>query len=285
VLPQIYRFAIMRGLANAVFEATDETTGSPVTLYEWTPDVAEREASRERLEAVAGKLECEVFSADASLYLVSTSPEQAREALRELREHGLFVGEWPQRASNGKPPDGRLSDGAGAWRKPLGRTEISADLLRKQLDDFIEELGKWAVIAKLQSRVAAEIEGELHQLKARMPHLATAEALQDAQLRYQDYLDRLMYRLVKGSDLTLDKGRQDVNLQKQMNRLIGMANLEFIDPKKGEAVHAGLHQMVEMQLQLWWQKSARGTVAAVKVRGLRWTNGEVLQKAEIVVFD
>jgi hypothetical protein len=41
----IYRFEIVRGLCNAVFEAIDRATGKQVTVHQWTPEYAQREAA------------------------------------------------------------------------------------------------------------------------------------------------------------------------------------------------------------------------------------------------
>ena len=91
---RIYRFEIVRAIANAVFEARDPASSAPVVLYEWTPAPADREAAKRRLEELADTLKAEVFTADASLYLAAPSQALAREPLQMLRANGLFTGTW-----------------------------------------------------------------------------------------------------------------------------------------------------------------------------------------------
>ena len=91
---KMYQFEIDRGVVNAVFDATDSTDGSRVRLYEWTPAAADRAAAKERLLGIAEHLTCEVFTADASLYLVAKSPEATKAALEILQANDLFLGLW-----------------------------------------------------------------------------------------------------------------------------------------------------------------------------------------------
>ncbi len=95
---RIYRFEIVRALANAVYEVKDPATGALLTLYEWTPAAADREPAKRRLNELADDLPFEVFTADASLYLVAGSRAQAVDGLRALQAHGLFPGVWLDQA-------------------------------------------------------------------------------------------------------------------------------------------------------------------------------------------
>lgn len=90
----IYRYKIVRGLANAVFEAMDEATGERVTIHQWTPDLSKCEAVRGEVSRLAYSIDAELCSAGASIFLISRSSRQAQDALEILRHHDLFTGMW-----------------------------------------------------------------------------------------------------------------------------------------------------------------------------------------------
>jgi hypothetical protein len=92
--PHLYRFEIVRGLANAVFEARDEGSRTLVKIYQWTPEIGQRDAARAKLASLRAIANFEVFSTGASLYMVASSSEGAAEALSFLRSHDLFTGTW-----------------------------------------------------------------------------------------------------------------------------------------------------------------------------------------------
>jgi hypothetical protein len=94
VQSRIFSFEIENAVVNAVFEATDSKSGAKVTLYEWTPAKAERERAKQRLDEVKELISSEVFTADASLYLVVKTPEEGERALAILQGHDLFPGPW-----------------------------------------------------------------------------------------------------------------------------------------------------------------------------------------------
>lgn len=91
----IYQYEILKDLGDGMYEAKDSLSGARVTLYEWTPDAWEREKKRQLLEDVSGDLSSEVFSADASLYLISRDDAKAAKDLVELRSQGLFLNSAP----------------------------------------------------------------------------------------------------------------------------------------------------------------------------------------------
>lgn len=59
-------------------------------LYEWTPAINDRAAAKERLVRIAYTLEQEVFTADASIFLVNRSEAATERTLAVLRENALF---------------------------------------------------------------------------------------------------------------------------------------------------------------------------------------------------
>ena len=107
-MQKIYRFLILRAIANAVFEARDETSGATVSLYQWTPPIDDRDHVRQTLDDIEDKIEGEVFSADASLYLVGTSPTETAADLAKLRNAGLFTGRWLNEDAPPPPPPHRV---------------------------------------------------------------------------------------------------------------------------------------------------------------------------------
>jgi hypothetical protein len=98
------RFEIVHTVVNGVFEADDQTKGARVTLYEWTPEPAGREAALARLAELAAQVDYEVFSTDASLYLAARTPQEAVAALEHLHHHQLFTGISPYEAKVTPPP-------------------------------------------------------------------------------------------------------------------------------------------------------------------------------------
>ena len=91
---RLYRFEIARGLAHAIYLATDMATQSLVLLYEWTPPAPELASCLSTLDVLVKANGCEAFSAGASLYLVAASEEDADKVLPTLRDRGLFTGTW-----------------------------------------------------------------------------------------------------------------------------------------------------------------------------------------------
>jgi hypothetical protein len=91
---RLYRFEIMRGLSNAIYQAVDTVDQSTVFIYEWTPEQSEREKLLKKLQSVIMRPGVETFSAGASLYLAASSKQDAEKALAELSAHGLFTGVW-----------------------------------------------------------------------------------------------------------------------------------------------------------------------------------------------
>jgi len=91
---RLYRFEIMRGLSNAIYQAVDTVDQSTVFIYEWTPEQSERERLLKELQGVTVRPGVETFSAGASLYLASSSKQDAEKAIAELNQHGLFTGVW-----------------------------------------------------------------------------------------------------------------------------------------------------------------------------------------------
>ncbi|WP_263384343.1 DUF1036 domain-containing protein [Granulicella arctica] len=100
---RIYRFEIIRAMVNGVYVAHDTANDSGVTLYEWTPATADRDAAKLRLSEIQDQVHGEVFSADASLYLSVASPADAEDALKTLQLHNLFVGIESGRTSSQAP--------------------------------------------------------------------------------------------------------------------------------------------------------------------------------------
>lgn len=190
---RIYRFEVLKGISNAVFQARDTVNEETVNLYEWTPPLSAREESRQKFDQLSDQLQCEAFTVDVSLYLAAKSEVEANHDLVLLRTAGLFSGSWPTDPPPVPPPTPtvpKLSTMPEPVRMGVSGGKVFAMVLIFALLALFIGMGIGASNGRQSGdnavqRAKQDADGKVQALQSQLNDASSS--LRDAQYRLQQY--------------------------------------------------------------------------------------------------
>ncbi len=152
---------------------------------------------------------------------------------------------------------------------------------------WFEEVGQalnaWAAAAgNIDPELFREQRDALSRLRQRLIGSASMEELANNRHATTEAVVRLLTALISKTDRDLDPERTNGALQKALTNVVQAVGFSMTG-SIGEEVDSGRHKLTGAAGTSG--SARRGTVAAVRTRGLMNANGEVYALAEIVAFD
>lgn len=169
---------------------------------------------------------------------------------------------------------------AAAMRSPL---EQAQDDALAWFEEFGQTLNAWAAAAgNIERDLFREQRDALSGLQERLKGTSSMEELKENHHATSEAVVSLLTVLISKTDRDLDPERRNAALQRALTKLVQTAGLSMTGAF-GEEVDSGRHKLTGTVTASGPER--RGTVAAVRTRGLMDGTGQVYARAEIAEFD
>jgi len=173
--------------------------------------------------------------------------------------------------------------------EPAPNAEVAAARMPREVEAIQSEIARFVKFVKdcfvALGKIPDEVENQIRELERVLSHLEGHADSQAARARYRSLAKTLSRLALQAADDDFRKHRKrNTAAEAALDSLLDAAGYRLLEPKPNEKYTDGRHS-AGSRTEPAMARNQHGLIARVERRGLVDSNNEVIEKAEVVLYD